>query len=303
MNLRANLLASTTSDGGAGCSGEAGSGALEACAREPPCPRSAPHRAGRGVHGARRRRSLRLGDLPQLHERHRRLADGDWVGFDNYTSAWHDENFRRALRNTLVFTLASQAIVLVGAAVLSNFSSATSVAMDRALPRGAAGRRRSSSRPSPGVAPRLPVQRGQLDARVAQPTTASSGCLAPCTSRKTRRCRCSGSVARTRARRDHARARLADPPVRRRDLHRRPRVHPERGRGRREDRRGDRREEAVVCRRPAPAPDRTRSGPLRDRLHRSRLRGRLHPHAWRAFQLRRRCCPRGPTSSESTPVP
>jgi multiple sugar transport system permease protein len=46
---------------------------------------------------------------------------GDWVGFDNFTSAWHDENFRRALRNTFVFTLASQAIVLVGAAILSNF--------------------------------------------------------------------------------------------------------------------------------------------------------------------------------------
>lgn len=46
---------------------------------------------------------------------------GDWVGFDNFTSAWHDENFRRALRNTFVFTLASQAIVLVGAAVLSNY--------------------------------------------------------------------------------------------------------------------------------------------------------------------------------------
>src|SRR6187431_941950 len=46
---------------------------------------------------------------------------GDWVGFDNFTNAWQDENFRRALRNTFIFTLASQAIVLVGAAVLSNF--------------------------------------------------------------------------------------------------------------------------------------------------------------------------------------
>ena len=46
---------------------------------------------------------------------------GSWVGFDNFATAWHDDNFRRALRNTLVFTLASQAIVVVGAAVLSNF--------------------------------------------------------------------------------------------------------------------------------------------------------------------------------------
>jgi multiple sugar transport system permease protein len=46
---------------------------------------------------------------------------GNWVGFDNFTSAVQDDNFRRAVRNTLIFTLASQAIVLVGAAVLSNF--------------------------------------------------------------------------------------------------------------------------------------------------------------------------------------
>ena len=46
---------------------------------------------------------------------------GDWVGLDNFTNAWQDENFRRALRNTFIFTLASQAIVVVGAAVLSNY--------------------------------------------------------------------------------------------------------------------------------------------------------------------------------------
>jgi multiple sugar transport system permease protein len=46
---------------------------------------------------------------------------GHFVGFDNFTNAWHDENFRRALRNTLIFTFASQALVLIGAAILSNF--------------------------------------------------------------------------------------------------------------------------------------------------------------------------------------
>ncbi len=46
---------------------------------------------------------------------------GNWVGFDNFTNAWSDDNFRKALRNTLMFTLASQAIVLVGAAILSHF--------------------------------------------------------------------------------------------------------------------------------------------------------------------------------------
>ena len=46
---------------------------------------------------------------------------GEWVGFSNYTDAWQDENFRRALRNTILFTVVTQAIVLVGAAILAHF--------------------------------------------------------------------------------------------------------------------------------------------------------------------------------------
>jgi multiple sugar transport system permease protein len=46
---------------------------------------------------------------------------GHFVGLDNFTTAWHDENFRRALRNTLIFTFGSQAIVLVGAAIISHY--------------------------------------------------------------------------------------------------------------------------------------------------------------------------------------
>src|SRR5919204_6341194 len=46
---------------------------------------------------------------------------GHWVGLRNFTSVWHDANFRTALRNTLVITFASQAIVVVGAAILSHF--------------------------------------------------------------------------------------------------------------------------------------------------------------------------------------
>ncbi len=46
---------------------------------------------------------------------------GSWVGFDNFTSAWSDDNFRKALRNTLIFTFGSQAIVLVGAAILAHY--------------------------------------------------------------------------------------------------------------------------------------------------------------------------------------
>ena len=46
---------------------------------------------------------------------------GNWVGLDNFTNAWSDSNFQKALRNTLLITFASQAIVLVGAAVLSHY--------------------------------------------------------------------------------------------------------------------------------------------------------------------------------------
>lgn len=46
---------------------------------------------------------------------------GAFVGFDNFTNEWDDPNFRRALRNTIVFTLLSNVIVVLGAAVLSHF--------------------------------------------------------------------------------------------------------------------------------------------------------------------------------------
>jgi multiple sugar transport system permease protein len=46
---------------------------------------------------------------------------GNWVGFDNFTNAWSDDNFRKAFRNTLIFTVASQALVLVGAAIVSHY--------------------------------------------------------------------------------------------------------------------------------------------------------------------------------------
>jgi multiple sugar transport system permease protein len=45
---------------------------------------------------------------------------GEFVGFRNYIDAWDDPNFRRALRNTVIFTLVSQAIVLVGAGFLAH---------------------------------------------------------------------------------------------------------------------------------------------------------------------------------------
>src|SRR5215204_1584787 len=159
--------------------------------------------------------------------------------------------------------------------------------MDGALPRrpalGGSGRPLDDRL---AVAARLAVQRRQLD--VGEAPAGRGPRLAP------RRCQHRGggasavAVARpaqSRTDRDHARARLADSPVRRRDLHRRPCVHSQRGRGRRQGGRRDGCEEALVCRHPAAAPDRARSGPLRDRVHRRRLRRRLHPHAWRAVQL------------------
>jgi len=45
---------------------------------------------------------------------------GEWVGFDNFLNAWEDPNFRRALRNTLLFTVVSQAIVLVCAGLIAH---------------------------------------------------------------------------------------------------------------------------------------------------------------------------------------
>jgi multiple sugar transport system permease protein len=45
---------------------------------------------------------------------------GEFVGFRNYVDAWDSENFRKALRNTVLFTVVSQAIVIVGAGILAH---------------------------------------------------------------------------------------------------------------------------------------------------------------------------------------
>lgn len=45
---------------------------------------------------------------------------GRWVGLHNFTNAWADPNFRRALRNTILFTVVSQAIVLVCAGLIAH---------------------------------------------------------------------------------------------------------------------------------------------------------------------------------------
>lgn len=46
---------------------------------------------------------------------------GEFVGFDNYKEQLSDPTFRTALRNTIVFTLLANVIVVLGAALLSHF--------------------------------------------------------------------------------------------------------------------------------------------------------------------------------------
>jgi multiple sugar transport system permease protein len=46
---------------------------------------------------------------------------GSFVGLDNFTTVWHDPNFRTALENTLIITGASQVLVVIGAAILSHY--------------------------------------------------------------------------------------------------------------------------------------------------------------------------------------
>jgi multiple sugar transport system permease protein len=45
---------------------------------------------------------------------------GHWVGFHNFSAVWSDPNFRKALWNTVFFTIVSQAIVLVCAGLLAH---------------------------------------------------------------------------------------------------------------------------------------------------------------------------------------
>ena len=45
---------------------------------------------------------------------------GEWVALDNFRNAWEDPNFRRALRNTLLFTIVSQAVVLLCAGLIAH---------------------------------------------------------------------------------------------------------------------------------------------------------------------------------------
>jgi multiple sugar transport system permease protein len=46
---------------------------------------------------------------------------GTFVGLDNFTSQWEDPNFVRAFRNTIVFTILANVIVVICASILAHF--------------------------------------------------------------------------------------------------------------------------------------------------------------------------------------
>ena len=86
---------------------------------------------------ARRRAARPLG-LPQLHRRDRgRAVRATSSASTTSPSQWDDPNFRRALRNTIVFTLLSNVIVVLGAA------------RPRALPRPGLPRQVGAALPDP----------------------------------------------------------------------------------------------------------------------------------------------------------
>ena len=213
---------------------------------------------------------------------------GQWVGFDNFTDRLARRELpTRAPQHAHLHARVAGDRRRRGSGALELPRPRLPRQVDRALSRGPAlGRAGRPVDDHVALAVRLAVQRRQLDAREAP-------------SRQRRRLGArrreprggrpgAAPVARApepRAARHHDRPRLANPPVRGRDLHRRESVDPDRGRGRLQDRRRDRAEEAVVRRRPAAAADRPRRRALRDRLHCRRLRGRVHPHARRPVQL------------------
>jgi multiple sugar transport system permease protein len=45
---------------------------------------------------------------------------GDFVGFQNFSEQWDDPNFRTALKNTLIFTVLANVIVVIAAAMLAH---------------------------------------------------------------------------------------------------------------------------------------------------------------------------------------
>src|SRR5581483_4111296 len=236
-------------------------------------PRPCPDRPGGPLHARGRRRPVRLGDLPEPDERDRRLAQRQV----RRVRQLRPRLGRRQLPDGAE-EHADHHLRLAGARPrrrvdpLALHRPRVPRQVDPPLPRDpAVGGAGGDEHDRLAVVARLGVQRPQLDARAIPPDERAEPT----------------PVARASDRgeaRDHRRPRVADPPVRGRDLHRRARVDPERGRGRREDRRGDRDQDALVRHAAAPAADRARRPPLRDRLHGRRLRRRADPDRRRAVQ-------------------
>ena len=208
---------------------------------------------------------------------------GHWVGFDNFASEWHNPIFRHAVRNTIVMTLISQAMVVFCAAILSNylakpFRGRWFLRFLIILPWAA------------------PVALGAITwlwifdslYSIVNWFLIHAPHLVAHLHLSTLRRPDRAAVARPPQPRDgvdHRRPGVARPPVRGRDLPRRPRVDPAGGRGRREGGRRDGDQEADLRHVAAAAADRARGAALRDRLHGDRHGGRLHHDERRAVQL------------------
>ena len=83
-----------------------------------PCVRT--HFAGSHLRPAARRRAARACDLSELHERHGRTLHGKWVGLENFRHEWGNPAFQHAVWHTFLFTVISQAIVLVVAGLIAH---------------------------------------------------------------------------------------------------------------------------------------------------------------------------------------
>jgi multiple sugar transport system permease protein len=51
---------------------------------------------------------------------HSGSLSGDFVGFENYTTEWRNSVFQSALKNTFLYTIVSQIIVLIGAGLIAH---------------------------------------------------------------------------------------------------------------------------------------------------------------------------------------
>src|SRR4029453_2606790 len=235
---------------------------------------------------------------------------GDFVGLRNYLDAWDDPTFRRALKNTIIFTVVSQAIVLVCAgflahALVRNFRGRWLLRFLILLPWAAPVALSTvgflwifHSLYSvvnwtlvhdivPGGPAFYPYKAinwafardfwpGFIQISPIEPIDPPQWLGEPPPAMW------AGAPPRDGG--DHPHPRLADHPVCDGDLHRRPRLAAARDRRCGTGRRRDRPQEVLVGPLPAAAADRPRGAPLRDRLHRDGHHRRPGADSRRAVQ-------------------